>query len=450
MTHTTLTASRPLALLVGTILLLSPAVAFSQSATTLVFVPACSLEEGSGEKKSFAGETPDIDTLIPPGDGLSLPCEKFTVRDPQTLETSMLQEGDELSIAIVIENPTNAAISRVRTWIAYDPAILEGKNLEIDDGFPTVTPGESDFAPDEGYVKIGATAKTPSKDARVVVATMTFIVKKTTAAGTSLSFDDSGSGDEKRTLVMAKEAAGEQSLLSAPSGTLAVKLKAQALPTSQPQTTTVTPPAPSSAATVTTPAAPAPEVPAPNAPLKSAAEAGTSSVPAAPATPNATIFPNLQVSNLRVTTQGTAVYLGWNALASGELVGYNVYYGATSGQYLQRKTIDRSETTLTIRNLPENTVYYFSVRGTNAAGVETEFSPEVSVTVSKPETSTAPLSASLIDGPNGKPPKTDGNVAGDTGTASTAALLLIGCAVIGTMIASRRQLIALTSHPDVA
>ncbi len=124
-----------------------------------------------------------------------------------------------------------------------------------------------------------------------------------------------------------------------------------------------------------------------------------------------------------------------------------MYYGAVSGQYLQRKTVDKSEQTLTLRGLPEGTTYYFAVRGVNASGLETDFSNEVSVMIGKPKTSTAPLAASMIDGPNGKNPDTGGKISGDTGVGSILVLSIIGCAVVGTALAMRRQLIAVTNLP---
>ena len=39
------------------------------------------------------------------------------------------------------------------------------------------------------------------------------------------------------------------------------------------------------------------------------------------------------------------MYLGWEGLNSSQLKAYNVYYGTTSGKYIQRRSIDNSTTT---------------------------------------------------------------------------------------------------------
>ena len=177
------------------------------------------------------------------------------------------------------------------------------------------------------------------------------------------------------------------------------------------------------------------------APISAGSTASTPPVPIAQ--PTATVFTLLQVQNLRATTEGSSVFLAWDPLPSTELRAYNVYYGTVSGQYIQRRTVDRTATTLTVRGLPVGTTYYFAVRGVNATGDETDFSKEVGIAVGNPATSTSPLSGSVIDGgPQGQTPATGGNVAGSTGSSSI--LLVFAClsAVIGTAFALRRQVTA--------
>jgi hypothetical protein len=155
------------------------------------------------------------------------------------------------------------------------------------------------------------------------------------------------------------------------------------------------------------------------------------------------LFTLLQVMRLRATTESSTVYLAWDALQSAELAGYNVYYGTVSGEYIQRRSVDKNSTTMTVRGLPVGTTYYFAVRGVNAGGDETEFSQEVGVTVGNPATSTSPLLGSVgDDGPAGHAPQTGGNVAGETGLPSSLVLLFLFSACVGTALAFRRQLSA--------
>lgn len=170
----------------------------------------------------------------------------------------------------------------------------------------------------------------------------------------------------------------------------------------------------------------------------------TSSESSAQTIPSDTTFTLLQVQNLRATTEGTAVFLAWDPLPSAELTGYNVYYGTTSGKYIQRRSIDSTSTTLTVRGLMEGQTYYFAVRGVNGKSQETQFSKEVGIRVGYPETSTNPLAASAVTdkGPKGTPPKTGGTIAGDSGTSSVYILFFAACGVIGTLMAFRRQIVA--------
>lgn len=125
--------------------------------------------------------------------------------------------------------------------------------------------------------------------------------------------------------------------------------------------------------------------------------------------PKTTVFNLLQVLGLRVTTDGSSVFLVWDHLPSSELAGYNVYYGTVSGQYIQRRSVDKAANSLTIRALPVGTTYYFAVRAVNAAGEETVFSQEVGVSVGNPRTSTAPFNASTL---TTKTPSTGGELSG--------------------------------------
>ena len=67
-------------------------------------------------------------------------CFPFAVHDPQTLKTAPLREGDILDIDLVIDNPSKQRIKRVRAWLSYDPNMLEGISVDINNAFSIVTP----------------------------------------------------------------------------------------------------------------------------------------------------------------------------------------------------------------------------------------------------------------------------------------------------------------------
>ena len=158
---------------------------------------------------------------------------------------------------------------------------------------------------------------------------------------------------------------------------------------------------------------------------------------------------SIQVQNLRATTDGTSVFLAWDALQSSTLKAYNIYYGTTSGQYIQRKTIAGDQNTLTIRNLPAGTTYYFAVRAVSAGDEESAFSQEVGITVGDPSSSTAPMNLGSDSAyqASTNPVRSGTTVPGETGTSSNVALILLLSAVIGTLIASRRQFTITSSQP---
>lgn len=468
MKHTHNHLLRPLSLLtVLALLAQSPAAVAADNTLTLTFSAGCTATEGQDLSGGFGGEIPDINAAIPPKEDApaAAPCNEFTVQDPTTLVAPTVRPGDDFTVAIRIKNPGKAPVKSVRAWIIYDPATLSGKTLKIDPAFPQTVPGEAQFSQAEGYVKINATATSAQKDDNTLLALVTFTVLQTTADKTVLSFYDSGTTDASHTAITTDKG----SMLSTPPGSLLIPLPPQAAAENAPATAAAdnapsvpaaetAPASSSSEVTGPVPAAAAPAAPsepaqnqnnllAQNMPAPAPSPAPATAPEPQAATQNPGIFPDLQVTNLRVTTQGGTAYLGWDALASSELAGYNVYYGATSGQYLQRKSLDRSETTLSIRGLPEGTVYFFAIRGVNPSGVETQFSSEVSVTIGQPQTSTAPLSASVITGPNGTPPKTGGKISGESGVGSWMIVLLGISAMIGTSLAVFRQRAAFLEPP---
>jgi hypothetical protein len=162
-------------------------------------------------------------------------------------------------------------------------------------------------------------------------------------------------------------------------------------------------------------------------------------------------FGILQVQNVRVTTKDNIIFLGWQALKSAELAGYNVYYGTVSGKYIQRRSLPESATSLVLRDLEPGSTYYLAVRAVNTQNQESVFSQEVSITVGKPETATAPMTTvpkdevttaitgNLVERHGGK------NINGETGSSSVFMWVMVGSALIGTAFAFRRQL-ALSSH----
>ncbi|MDP6575138.1 MAG: fibronectin type III domain-containing protein [Candidatus Peribacteraceae bacterium] len=515
---------------------------------SLVIQPHCVLEEHNTDWP--LGNVPKIEGMINLGSGN---CYDYQVEDPQTLKTSVHRKGDTIDIDVVVKNPNGAKIKRVRAWLAYDPTVLRGEDLEVNDkDFPQAAPGEEDFDTKKGYVMIDMTAneKKQPNGKRVLVANVKFEVIDTPDAGTIISFYDiqtdghtdvwtldDGDTEGKSALktdpgslhvifrVGSAEACAKDEdcttgtcvagVCSTPDGLedgAACQINSQCAsghcndglcgPEEEDDTST-------GLSTGTTDLLPngspctnnnecesgkcengmcvANQPPLQLANGSRCAEnsecqsnnceneicKSKSNLPEGSncsndfecasqkclggfcinqeeepkyIIPPTTAFALLQVQNLRVTTKDTSAFLGWDPLNSSQLKAYNIYYGTTPGQYIQRKTIDGNMQSLAIHNLPEGATYYFAIRAVSTTNEESAFSNEVSVTIGSPTSSTAPLvigpaspvSASL---------QTSGTVQGDTGIPSPLVLLVFSSAIIGTVFASRRQLAASASKP---
>lgn len=530
-------------LIVTLLLTLSGTVHAIGTETTITLRPHCLL-----------GYEEDNNVLKNAGDPEQIRCPSFSIEDPQTLKTPDLSIGDILDLDIVVENPEEKDIARVRAWLAYDPNILQGDLIEISEKFGVVTPGESDFDATGGYTKIETSSEgNGPNDLQILVARVQFTVLKTVEGGTVINFYDVQAGGH--TSVVTGKEEEEEHLIAREPGALHVVFAEEEAPapavesSSSAANVAAVASAPAQSSSAADSVAPAPaalltdgEACITNdqcrssrclsgicqgaSPLAAGAACGSndqclsrncvnnacvggvpaasSAAPVAPvASPQSTLtavggacqsnrdcqsglcisnvcipsldsqrqdnpsptapaptaadnsaFSLLQVQNVRVTTEGSAVYLGWEVLNSSQLKGYNIYYGTTTGRYIQRKTVEASVKSIAIRSLPLGTTYYFAVRAVNLADQESAFSQEVAVTVGDPKTSTAPLAAGSIptDGPGKNP--LQGSVTGDgstvpgaTGIPSIALTLALLSAVMGTGFASRRQMVALTDSP---
>lgn len=353
-------------------------------------------------------------------------CKNFTARDPQTLETQALRAGDTLEMDLIVFNPSKAPISKVRSWISYDPQTLQGFSVTLKD-LPVPTPGEAEFSSNEGFLKLSANSEQGQepKSWLTNVAHVTFKITKAPRAGlTPVGFYDIQPGLNGHAYVVSDgKNIGAESL-----GSLLVIINPSSAPAASSAGSAVSTASTASVSSTATSAGAA----------SSATSAG--SLSSGSASSGRSPFVLLQIQNLRVTTEGGTIYAAWESLPSTEVAGYNLYYGTERGRYIQRRSLNPETNADAIRNLPQNTVYYLAVRAFNAKNEETAFSREVMVKTGDPRTSTAPLSMEGIDAPSGNP--LTGSVTGVPGEsgAPTFFVIILGfCAVVGTAFAFRRQ-----------
>jgi len=409
-----------------------PMSAFAQSSTStpganLLFRPHCEGEAPITEIEI----APSASQFLSQGRGT---CKNFSMRDPQTLQTSALKAGDILDLDVIVYNPNKTPLKNVRAWISYDPQTLEGVSISLKD-LAVPTPGEVDFSASEGFAKINATAETGQTTSPwlVNIARVQFKVLRAPLAGlTPIGFYDLQSGNDGHTKVIGNINGEEKNVLPGELGSLVVVIS---------PTTSITS---ASSAAMSLPVSSI----ASSSAASSLSSTGIVSSMGASSTSSSvssgrTTFVLLQIQNLRATTEGGAIYLAWDKLPSGEVVGYNVYYGTEKGRYIQRKSVTPENSTHIIRGLPENTVYYVAVRAFNSANEETAFSREVMIKTGDPRSSTAPLSLDPSDHtmPDGNP--LTGSLTGVPGASGMPSLfvtLLIVCAITGTLFAFRRQI----------
>jgi hypothetical protein len=179
--------------------------------------------------------------------------------------------------------------------------------------------------------------------------------------------------------------------------------------------------------------------PFPPLPSSSGAPSPPPSIPSPRTPPPTTQFGTYQVQGMRVTTEGRSAFLTFDPLLSREIIGYNVYYGTVSGEYIHRKSIGKDETSLTLRDLPDGVTYYFAVRAVSSLNEESAYNQEVKVTIGQPDSSSSPLIARVGRGP-AMTPHTSGRISGETGASSTLHFLFIIAGIIGTAMAFRRQM----------
>ncbi len=72
--------------------------------------------------------------------------------------------------------------------------------------------------------------------------------------------------------------------------------------------------------------------------------------------------------------------LSWSSSSSPDVASYNVYYGTTSGNYVNKITVGNI-TSATISNLTAGVTYYFSATAVDTEGNESGFSNEASFIV---------------------------------------------------------------------
>ena len=265
------------------------------------------------------------------------------------LKSSVAQAnvGDEFDVEIVVKNPGLQSIISVRSWLSYDMNALEGVSITTDDSpFTLSAPGEDEFDA-EGHAKIGRSNISGGfKDLEDTVATVRFKVKTPNPVTATISPYDYQVTELGHTSVNIMDQGFPVNILSEKPNEVQVELNPGA------------------------------------------------TVPAEPVLPidiGGAGFANLQrPQNLKAATGPGYVDLKWDLSDEVELMGYNIYYGKTSGQYTRLRTVGKINR-YRIDNLINNEAYYFALTAYDQLNRESDYSDEVGIIINQPLSSTSPF-----------------------------------------------------------
>lgn len=404
-------------------------------------------------------------------------CAAFGVVDASRVTTLTMNVGDILDIDVVLRTNQPAAVRDIRSWLKYDKAVLEARSIELGSVITSPIPGEQSIDSTQSIVKIGGGVQGLSQNV-VTVARVTFRVIKA-GTDTTVEFDQflpSGAGHTAvngegvsqpgvdnyngslpappciDVLIGCGTTARTPMLLARPAS-LVVELGDSVQSSSSSQATGTTSGGNGAGVLTTLTQSSSSSVSGQTGNAAGTTSTAGSTSSAAGSSTRFDVAPSgftlLQVQGVQVTTRDASAYLGWQELKSTEVKGYNIYYGAVSGRYLQRRSIPPSYTSTIIRDLEPGQQYYFAVRAYNERNEETMFSREVSVIIGQPETASSPLLASGLNDNNVENvmySKGGTTITGETGVGTSVMFLLIVSAVIGTIFAFRRQLTFPRSH----
>jgi len=269
-------------------------------------------------------------------------------------------QGQEFTVDIELKNPSLQNVISVRAWLDYNPTVLEAESIDTQDTLFTLSaPGEDTVSAAEGKVKIGrSNIAGGMKEAEAKVATVKFKVLAAMAGKTQIGFYDYQVSELGHTSVNIIEDAFPLNILSKEPQKIEIQLN------------------PGGAV------APAPAVTQPN--------------------PTPVVQPNTDIGGgqvayslsrpqgLMANTGSGTIDLVWSAPRDIARMGFNIYYGKTSGQYTRRRTVGET-TAFRLEGLSNNEAYYLAVTAYDSLNRESDYSNEVGVIVGQPLSSTAPF-----------------------------------------------------------
>lgn len=278
----------------------------------------------------------------------------------------VVKQNDEISVEIHLLNPSSQKVISTETWLNYDPKKLTGITIDnTDSKFDLITPGENEFAPDQSLVRIGRGNTTGGiDDTNIKVVSVRFkVISAKKSDTTEIRFNDFQPNELGHTNVNVISGGLPFNVLSATAPkpvTLVLNGSVSAVSGSS-----------SSSGGG-----------ANNSGSSSGSGTGSSSGGGV-STGSGTLFPSASglpiPGNVRASTFGDSITVSWNPVGDLRVTHYYIYYTTHQNQYLHRKKVTGSS--YTFSGLVPGDRYYFVMTSADAAGMESGYSPEVSITV---------------------------------------------------------------------
>ena len=429
---------------VATALLVVPVSFAASNDASFLYSPECEATITEGEKNEDnmfgSDKIGDIDGILSPGNKhVDFDCT-FPAKDPGTSETPALKPGEPFTLNLDLPNPGGQPITKASVWLTYDPKVLECKSVTMGSVLSLISPGMQDCYPEEGFVKMEASAESGSEPTDKLLRLASVVLTPldgSNATSSPLNFYGIG----KETNIYTLENGKEVSILDVDAlGSLLVNMAKDAISNDSEDDSdndgnssdsnnvndsgddngngnsggnsddngseSASSESSNGTSSNSSDSSNADDDNAnENGPKENGASCakdrecvsgiceqnicteGTETMPKVTNSEWLSITP----TRLRVTSEGTAAMLAWDPLAVAGVKGYNLYYGETSSKYLHRRTVAAKDNTHVLRGLPLGRTVYFALRALNASGDETGFSQEVSVTIGNPNSSSAPL-----------------------------------------------------------
>ena len=157
---------------------------------------------------SCSSGTPDPDNALQHGAAKEDLSARLVLR-------VLKDQGQVKKVGVIVLNPAGAPIQSIRSWVRFDSAALQVKDLAIEDGrFSLFAPGEREIDLAEGFVKLGGAVRKPLHDKEILFAS--FTIRSPSKEAPVLSFYDWKAEGDGHTAVLSLHEKSIVNILHAP------------------------------------------------------------------------------------------------------------------------------------------------------------------------------------------------------------------------------------------